>query len=141
MASVYISHVMNTYMNRVFPESPRWLASTGQDERALEAIQKIAKTNGKEVPKRSDVISILESCHKHDTQEEEQDGNVKSSSARVRQKAGEILMSFKCLLSTREGCKRTLTIWALFVIVAFVYYGFAFSTNLTSDPYLLVALG
>jgi len=87
------------------------------------------------------VISIIESCHKHHIQEAEQDRAKNSSSICVRDKAGEILMSFKCLLSTREGIKRTLTIWALFVIVAFVYYGFAFSTNLTSDPYLLVALG
>jgi hypothetical protein len=124
--------------NRIFPESPRWLATTGNEEKAIKALRIVARRNGRQEPKDSDLISILRSCHhRHGHQQHDKSFHSLSFS----QKLKGIALNFKSLLDTREAFKLTLTIWALFNIVAFVYYGFAFSTNLTSDPYLLVALG
>jgi hypothetical protein len=122
--------------NRIFPESPRWLATTGNEEEAIKALRIVARRNGRQEPKDSDLIPILRSCH-HRHAHDQSLHNPPTFS----QKLKGIALNFKSLLDTREAFKLTITIWALFNIVAFVYYGFAFSTNLTSDPYLLVALG
>jgi hypothetical protein len=124
--------------NRIFPESPRWLATTGNEEEAIKALRIVARRNGRQEPKDSDLIPILRCCH-HPHGHHQHDQSFHSPS--FPQKLKGIALNFKSLLDTRETFKLTLTIWALFNIVAFVYYGFAFSTNLTSDPYLMVALG
>jgi hypothetical protein len=108
----------------------------------VKALKKMAKMNGKREPKTSDLVPILQSCHKHHSRgtEDERNSNPPSTTSFSNKVKG-IAINIKSLVDTREACKRTLTIWALFIIVAFVYYGFAFSTNLTSNPYILVALG
>lgn len=49
--------------------------------------------------------------------------------------------NFKKLMHTAEIRKRTFVFWKIFLTSAMVYYGIAFSGNLTSDPFLLVFLG
>lgn len=121
---------------RIFPESPRWSASMGRDKQAVKALEKIARINGKIKPDAEQLLHVIQSCHKHHTEESSEDGGCLNFG-----KLKSIASNIKSLLDSREGCKRTLTVWLLFLIVAFVYYGFAFSTNLTSNPYLLVAIG
>ncbi|XP_047106014.1 solute carrier family 22 member 7-like [Schistocerca piceifrons] len=38
------------FLHRLFPESPRWLASRGDHERCLESLREIARVNGTAVP-------------------------------------------------------------------------------------------
>jgi hypothetical protein len=107
----------------------------GRDEEAVKALQNIAKVNGKVIQDKSQLLIAIQSCHKHHADNNTQD------ETNFKRNLRNILYNFKSLVDTREGLKRTLTVWTLFIACAFVYYGFAFSTNLTSNPYLLVALG
>lgn len=100
-------------------------------------MEKIAKRNRKPKPDKTKLLTILQSCHKHHVNNAEDEEGKSKFVAKLRS----ILSNVKALLDTKEGCRRTLTTWILFIVVAFVYYGFAFSTNLTSNPYLLVTIG
>ncbi|CAL8128173.1 unnamed protein product [Orchesella dallaii] len=151
----------------LLPESPRWLASKGRDEEAIKALERMARINGKPKPSRALLLKAVQHCHQDplDHQDEsgsmmmppispEQNGNEneKDEASQVKtntRKKSEPIFSqllglftnFKSLLSTKELRKISFTVWALFMAVAFVYYGFAFSTNLTTNPYLLVSVG
>lgn len=178
------------FLFRIFPESPRWLASHGRDEEAVNALEKIAHFN-KIVPKpeRVDLLKCVRQCYLHSldestsgNNENEEHANAeleckqsmlptttttgnsnnsqengehwknKCTNTRVNKQQPKKIGIFKRITSTVKNYSElvrtpqlrriSFVMWILFVAVAFVYYGFAFSSgNLTTSPYLLVSLG
>ncbi|ODM90292.1 Organic cation transporter-like protein [Orchesella cincta] len=147
----------------IFPESPRWLASRGRDDEAVKALERIARINGMPKPPRVLLFKAVRHCHQVVVNNDESGSMMHSITLDKKSENGKdddethtvisrkpesipsqiwgLITNFKSLLSTKELRKISFTLWALFITVAFVYYGFAFSTNLTTNPFLLVSLG
>ncbi|ODM93122.1 Solute carrier family 22 member 3 [Orchesella cincta] len=47
----------------ILPESPRWLATHGKTEKAINCLYKIAKVNKLPKPKHDDLVQIIRTCH------------------------------------------------------------------------------
>jgi len=127
----------------ILPESPRWLASNGHVEQAIQALEKIARVNRFPKPDRAKLMEIVEECSN-----EKEIANYlnlvqnNASSSHTHSVFNSLLQNFKALMSTKKNCKKTIALWVLFLAVSFVYYGFAFSTtSLMSDPFLVVSIG
>jgi len=130
----------------------------------VKALERMARINKMPKPSRAQLFQAVRRCHHQDANDHDHDeigsmmptentkedikpDEVQIDSDKPKQKLTlktefiGLLTNCKSLLSTKELRKISFTVWALFISVAFVYYGFAFSVNLTSNPYLLVALG
>lgn len=128
----------------ILPESPRWLATKGQTDRAIECLYKIAAVNRLPTPQREDLEEILKQCA---SEEGSQSSPVAISSSRTGL-LGKILRylkgfahNFAKLMKTGEIRKRSLVFWSMFTTVAMCYYGIVFSGNISTDPYFVVFLG
>jgi len=47
----------------ILPDSPRWLATHGKTEKAIECLYKVAKVNRLPKPKHQDLVEIIKTCH------------------------------------------------------------------------------
>ncbi|KAF8771701.1 Organic cation transporter protein like [Argiope bruennichi] len=100
----------------LLPESPRWLLAHGKTEESLKILSKAAKTNGlkiSDVKLREMVLSLKEP----DVDEKPRTNCLQLFQAEIRM--------------------RTLLIWYIWVVTAFVFYGIAYNTNeLAGDPFV-----
>ncbi|CAL8115003.1 unnamed protein product [Orchesella dallaii] len=137
----------------ILPESARWLAVSGQTDKSLKLVMKVAKRNNKNVC-REELYSIILSCDARDKKRSNpvtfriSDTPPPSRNVcfewtrKVWHPLKKTLSIYMSLLATPEMRRRTLVIWFLFISVDLVYYGVVFdSATLTNDPYLLVFLG
>ncbi|KAL7639049.1 UNVERIFIED_CONTAM: hypothetical protein RMT77_010583 [Armadillidium vulgare] len=111
----------------VLPESPRWLASKGRPQEALEILKTIAKWNKKVLPSDEEMILLLteptESCEKKS----------------LLNKCSHAFDDQIKLFRTPVIRKRTLIGFFSWFVAAMVYYGLIFSgANLKADPFLMV---
>lgn len=68
--------------------------------------------------------------------------NKQSKQIGILKRITSTVKNYSELVRTPQLRRISFVMWILFVAVAFVYYGFAFSSgNLTTSPYLLVSLG
>lgn len=146
------------------PESPRWLATQGLDDKAVKALLRIARYNKVHPPpEREDLLECVRKCHllggqsidsndgdsSECTQPSKLSPNPGTGGESSEKKNRWILTrvtnaatNFSTLVKTPELRRISFVMWTLFVATAFVYYGFAFSSNnLTTSPYLIVSLG
>ncbi|KAB7493647.1 Organic cation/carnitine transporter 7 [Armadillidium nasatum] len=111
----------------VLPESPRWLASKGRPQEALEILKTIAKWNKKVLP--SDVEMILLLTEPTESSERKS----------LLNKCSHVCEDQIKLFRTPVIRKRTLIGFFSWFVAAMVYYGLIFSgANLKADPFLMV---
>ncbi|XP_021963061.2 organic cation transporter protein [Folsomia candida] len=130
------------------PESPRWLATHGNEEDSLKYLLRMAKVNKFPKPSKEALLEYIRQAHQQPPPREQEERvlengevNLKSASSKFKHRLRGVAENFKKLMSTAEIRKRSLVFWTIFLTVSMVYYGLVFSTNLTSDPFLLVFLG
>lgn len=82
----------------------------GKDEEAIKALEHIAKVNGKPKPDKLQLLSGIQASHKHKPEDEKFKSN-------FLKKLESILQNVKSLIDTREGLKRTIIVWILFIVV------------------------
>ncbi|ODM93343.1 Organic cation transporter protein [Orchesella cincta] len=136
----------------ILPESARWLAVSGQTEKSLKLLLKVAERNKKTV-NREELYRIVLSCDARDAKRNPVTFTIAETpipsrnvcldwTRKVWHPIKKTLSIYLSLLATPEMRRRTLVIWFLFISVDLVYYGVVFdSATLTNDPYLLVFLG
>lgn len=134
---------------RILPESARWLAVTGQSEKSLEQLVKVAAWNKKDV-NPEELMQIVRSCCEQrfatftiaSEGSERKKSWITSSLGKLCRTIRKTVSLYLSLVATPEIRKRTILIWSLFICVDLVYYGVVFdSATLTEDPYLMVFLG
>jgi OCT family organic cation transporter-like MFS transporter 4/5 len=134
---------------RILAESPRWLASRGREEEAVEVLTKIAKINGKTKPHRLELMVILEACKDDEGRPKRgnESGEIKavevlSACTNALKTVKSICTNYVNLVRTPELRKRSFILWTIFSSVSLVYYGVTFdSARLSSDPFFVVFLG
>ncbi|CAG7823398.1 unnamed protein product [Allacma fusca] len=121
----------------LLPESPRWLASVGRDDEAIEKLHSIAKWNKRPLPDKNVLLPILRTCR-----EEETDTQKRKFLPGLWHDLRLTSSNYLNLIKTPELRRRSFAIWALFSFVALVYYGVVMdSATFSSDPFLMVFLG
>lgn len=65
LVQIFLNFNHSYLFARVLPESPRWLLAKGRLEEALLILEKLAATNGKELP--ASFRQTLKVCIKRDT--------------------------------------------------------------------------
>lgn len=108
----------------------------------------MAKVNKFPKPSKEALLEYIRQAHQQPPPREQEERvlengevNLKSASSKFKHRLRGVAENFKKLMSTAEIRKRSLVFWTIFLTVSMVYYGLVFSTNLTSDPFLLVFLG
>ena len=54
---------MYVFINRIIPESPRWLMMNGKYEESFEILHNMAKSNDKTLPPKDVMLAILKTLH------------------------------------------------------------------------------
>lgn len=108
----------------------------------------MAKVNKLPEPSKATLLEIVRPCHQQIVADEVtatsgDEGILRPGTicTKFQAKLKGVAENFKKLMSTAEIRRRSLVFWFIFLTVSMVYYGLVFSTNLTSDPFLLVFLG
>ncbi|XP_064105530.1 organic cation transporter protein-like [Macrobrachium nipponense] len=117
----------------VIEESPRWLIYKGRYEEAKEIFSKVARINGRAFPpSEAVVISMKKMTPPKEPKIEE------ALSRRIVRN----LKEYFILILEREHRTKILISYFCWCTVSMVYYGISLnSDNLSTDPYLYVALG
>ncbi|XP_070568568.1 organic cation transporter protein-like [Ptychodera flava] len=111
----------------IVPESPRWLLSSGQDEKAEKIIRKCAKINKVEVP-----ANLFDG-----TWEPPDDGKPKEPTIYDTQEDNSASHSALDLVRLPNMRKKTLIMFYIWTTNSLIYYGISFNTSaLAGDDYL-----
>lgn len=98
-----------------FHESPKYLIYRGQDEKAIDVIQKVAKFNGQTSTLSMDTFDLLTESYEGSGDEAVLGGGSKQLQATWRQKIKLEGDRYKMLFSSRQVARLTILIWLTYI--------------------------
>ncbi|KAF2351808.1 Major facilitator sugar transporter-like, partial [Trinorchestia longiramus] len=128
----------------VVPESPRWLISRGRRDEAIAVMERIARCNGKQLPRHlltvEEDVSREHQTSPQDERDDTQDEVFASSTQLAHQPSSVNVID---VLRTPVMCCRLTAVIFSWIIVTFVYYGMSLTSadlapgsNSSSKPYV-----
>lgn len=124
-------------------ESPRWLITKGQHEKAMKVLKKAARWNNSKLPPEDELRSLMQEIEEEAKKDSESPKDAASSaqtnSSRVRKKLSNLSRPLLC--STRKISLITVFMCVDYFIVATVFYGLSLNgTNFSADPFIYMVL-
>ncbi|XP_068227220.1 organic cation transporter protein-like [Palaemon carinicauda] len=123
-------------------ESPRWLITKGQHDKAVRVLKKAARWNDAKLPPEAELRALMQDIEEEAKNECESSKDAASSSATstVRKKLKGFL-SRPLLCSTRKITLITAIMCVDYFIAATVFYGLSLNgTNFSADPFIYMIL-
>ncbi|XP_066942600.1 organic cation transporter protein-like [Macrobrachium rosenbergii] len=126
-------------------ESPRWLITKGQHDKAVRVLRKAARWNNSELPPEAELRTLMQDIEE-EAKKKRESAKCGASSAQtasastVRKKLFGIL-SRPLLCSTRRISLITVIMCVDYFVAATVFYGLSLnSTNFSADPFIYMIL-
>ncbi|XP_064084803.1 organic cation transporter protein-like isoform X2 [Macrobrachium nipponense] len=126
-------------------ESPRWLITKGQHDKAVKVLQKAARWNNSELPSEAELRTLMqeieeEAKRKRESAKDGASSAPKTTTSTIRKKLSGIL-SRPLLCSTKRISLITVIMCVDYFVAATVFYGLSLNgTNFSADPFIYMIL-